>query len=52
MNLMTLGWLAEMVGDYPRARALLQESQALVRDAGDRWELVRILRHLGRVALD
>lgn len=44
---MSAGSLAEVQGDYPRARALLLESLALFRAAGDRVSTATTLRTLG-----
>ena len=48
------GWdmLAFEQGDYPAARAALEEALALQRELGDRWGTAGTLFHLGRIAFD
>jgi tetratricopeptide (TPR) repeat protein len=44
------GHLAFRLGDYPAARALLEESLAISRELGDRWGVAWQLNNLGNVA--
>ena len=52
MSLNNLGNVALDQGDYPAARALLEESLAIRRELGDRWGIARALSNLGNVALN
>ena len=45
-----LSFVARAAGDYPRARALLEESIAAARVAGEPWHAWRSSTWLGRVA--
>jgi non-specific serine/threonine protein kinase len=42
---------ARLLGDYPAARALCEESVGVLRRVGDSWALTVPLRHLARTAL-
>ncbi|MDQ3854962.1 MAG: tetratricopeptide repeat protein [Chloroflexota bacterium] len=46
------GYLAWMQGDYAEAATLLEESQSLRRESGDKQGLAHTLNNLGLVALD
>ena len=45
-----MGNLDIMLGQYGAARALLEDSNVLLREVGDYWRLAFTLRRLGRVA--
>ena len=44
--------LAAYQSDYPAARALFEESLAIVRKLGDRWTMGVVLNNLGNVACE
>jgi predicted ATPase len=48
--LVSLGWLARMLGDYDRAYQLIGESLDVGRALGDRWGVAQSLQTLGNIA--